>query len=170
MQTQDELVAVSEHLYYEIEMLNGTAFGLASGIAGESVLKNALLESFLLHSRILLAFLYYDNPRNDDVIAENFVSDWALNRPPESPIFKEIHFRVGKEIAHLTYKRLSVTEETKQWRFLDIAEEVSRVLHIFVRRAPDRYLGPKMTGYKRSVESACNPAVPKNSSEEGDSP
>jgi hypothetical protein len=146
-----DLVAASEHLHYEMMMLIGTARGLASGVAGESVLNNALLESFTLHARALLAFLYADKPRPDDVVAEDFVSDWVSKRPPETAPLARVHFRVGKEIAHLTYERLSVTEEARQWRFVEVAEEMQRVLNVFVQLTPDDSFGPSMTQYKASM-------------------
>lgn len=67
--SSDDLAKVSEHLYYEIEMFHGTASGLASGVAGTSVLNNALVESFTLHARALLDFLYAENARDNHVVA-----------------------------------------------------------------------------------------------------
>lgn len=155
-----ELAAASEHLHYEFAMLVGTARGLASAVAGDSVLNNALLESFTLHARALLAFLYADRPRADDVMAEDFVADWVSNRPTEPAALAQIQFRVGKEIAHLTYERLSVTDEAKHWQFVEVAETMSRVMTAFVLLAPDSSLGPKMTQLKASLESSGGGVAP----------
>jgi hypothetical protein len=100
--SSDDLAKVSEHLYYEIEMFHGTASGLASGVAGTSVLNNALVESFTLHARCLWISCTPKTRRDNHVVAEDFVSDWVSKRPNKSSILNNLHVRVGKEIAHLT--------------------------------------------------------------------
>jgi hypothetical protein len=47
-----------EALDYERSMLHSTAAVLLSGIAGRSLIHNAFLESFLIHARLLITFLY----------------------------------------------------------------------------------------------------------------
>src|SRR5688572_13729148 len=96
-------------------MLFSTHKALAAGVT-DDVLKNALLESFTIHIRALLAFLYDDQPHRNDVIADDFVSDWSSQRPPMPKALEKAHRRVGKEIAHLTYDRLSLTQEAKRWQ------------------------------------------------------
>jgi hypothetical protein len=144
-------------------MLIGTARGLASGVAGDSILNNALLESFLLHARALLAFLYANTPRLDDVVAEDFIPDWGSKRPTEPATLSQVHFRVGKELAHLTYQRLSVTAEAKMWNFVEVAKEMSNVLDVFVRLVPSNVLGPKMAQYRASLASPSQSAAPGTS-------
>jgi len=144
--SDEELVAVSEHLLYEIQMLFGTAQALST--VGPSngkdsriwATRNALLESFTIHARILLYFLYSAKPRPSDVIAEDFFdngSTWLQKRPAKSQLLTTIHSRVGKEVAHLTYVRLDVTSEDKQWEFVNIANEIGGVLEKFLRLVPD---------------------------------
>ena len=72
-----EMAATSNHLFYEIDMLIETGRELASSMEGQTtILKNATLESFTLHARVLLDFLYLDKPRRkDDVIASHFLED-----------------------------------------------------------------------------------------------
>jgi hypothetical protein len=85
--SQDELHSASDHLHYEIWMFTSPAHGLASGISDQSVINNALLESYTLHARILLDFLYAERPKEDDVRAEDFFEDlikWH-NAKPQKP-------------------------------------------------------------------------------------
>src|SRR5208283_4896134 len=108
----------SEHLLYEHSMIRGTTDAIPSGDFGTSVFKNAPLESFAIHIRALLDFLYNDNLKIDDMAAEDFVLDpkvWKKTRPQLSRNLMKIKNRVGKEIAHLTYARLEITEEAKSW-------------------------------------------------------
>jgi hypothetical protein len=76
-----ELRAVSNHLFYEIAMLRGSVLGLTSGLIGQGIIGNALLESFTIHARALLDFLYPENPWPDDVIAEDFFPSPSTSWP-----------------------------------------------------------------------------------------
>ena len=143
--TDEELRAVSEHLYYEVGMLLNLAKVLATGSLGNGTLENAALESFTVHARGLLDFLYADNPREDDVVADDFLGGqgtWPGVRGDIPPILNDVRQRVGKEVAHLTYARLSVTPEAKQWLFLDIAGAMQTVLGRFLKAVPKERLGP----------------------------
>ena len=139
-----ELIEASGHLHYEYSMFIGLANIQATGVFGKSIINNALLESFTIHSRILLDFLYSNKPREDDVIAEDFLDDdyWVLNRPQKTKTLESIHFRVGKEVAHLTYARHEVTPETKQWHFIEIANDVISIFAKFIEMVPPEKLDP----------------------------
>ena len=135
-----ELREASKHLHYELDMLRGTARLLARGVhSDDSVLPNAVLESFTLHARALLDFLYDQSPRSDDVVASDYFTDpqdWISKRPAMSSTLTQVDHRVGKEIAHLTYVRSEVTDEMKNWPFIEIANDVKRVLAVFVDAVP----------------------------------
>ena len=149
--SQDELQYASDHLYYEIGMFTNLAHGLASGMSGESVINNALLESYTIHARILLDFLYAERPKADDVIAEDFFDDpakWRNAMPQKSEKVQFAHRRVGKEVAHLTYARQDVTPETKPWPFIEIANEVNAVFAQFLHIVSLALLGSRWDGYK----------------------
>lgn len=40
----------------------------------------------------------------------------------------------GKEVANLTYARLAVTPETKPWPFVQISNEISSVINVFLQK------------------------------------
>ena len=106
--TQEELQNASDHLFYEIWMFTSLAKGMASGVFNQGIINNALLESFTVHARVLLDFLFAENPRPDDVIAEDYFlspDEWIKIRDNKSEKLESIHVRVCKEIAHLTYAR-----------------------------------------------------------------
>lgn len=142
----EELQESSNHLFYEVWMFTSLANGLASGIAGQGPIANALLESFVIHVRAIMDFLYADRPQPDDVIAEDFFASpeqWTRIRPALSESLSQAKRRAGKEIAHLTYARLDVTPETKPWRFSEIANEITTVMDIFLKNVPKENLGSK---------------------------
>jgi hypothetical protein len=126
-------------------MLVSLAHGLASGIAGQGTFANALIESFVIHVRCVLDFLYAPkNRRDDDVIAQDYFDDpteWENLRPPMSANLEKARDRAGKEMAHLTYARLDVTPEAKPWRFVELTNEISDVLGVFLKNVDHNKLG-----------------------------
>jgi len=71
--------------------------------------KNCYLESFVLHFRNLVDFLY--EPRNakpDDILAIDFFPDpnaWKTIRPAKTAEILDAETRVNKLAVHLTYDR-----------------------------------------------------------------
>jgi len=155
--TEDELKKASEHLFYEAWMFTSLARGMASGVFNEGVINNALLESFTIHARVLLDFLFAENPRDDDVIAEDYLpssEDWAKVKAAKSEKLQNIHRRVGKEVAHLTYVRQTITPEAKAWNFVEIANEINSVFNGFIALVPKNLLG---VSWQKSVEKETPP-------------
>ena len=148
--TPNELGRVSEHLHYEVQML------LVSEITGQGTLHNALVESFAIHLRNMLDFLWHNKPKrkSDWVIAADFFpspSDWEKLRPEISQPLLDSRVRAAKEIAHLTYARLAVEPAEKDWDVRQIANEVTRVVETFIRHVPMQFLGPKCTELKANI-------------------
>lgn len=141
-----ELQKASEQLYYEFWMLTSVAKGLASGIALKGWLQNALLESFIIHVRALLDFLYTDDPKSDDIAAVDYFpekEDWVSIRPMLSRTLRIARKRAVKEVAHLTYARLNISPEKRTWSFIDISEEIQSVISIFLKNVPGEVLAPQ---------------------------
>lgn len=142
--TAKQLKELSEHLHYEVWMLTSLAHGIGSGIAGQGSIANALLESFVIHVRALMGFLYSCKPKSDDVIAQDYfdksIELEELCQPLSEILIKAKH-RTGKEVAHLTYARFDVTQDTKPWHFIGISNEISEVLNIFLTNVDKSKLG-----------------------------
>jgi hypothetical protein len=141
----------SEHLFYEYGMFNSLAQAMASGIFGPGLLNNAALESFALHARTLLDFLYAENLQTDDVIAEDYFdesSQWLTVRPEKTETLNMIRKKVGKQIAHLTYTRLKVTTEDRQWLFIQIASEINTIFDVFLNNVAENRLCPSLISIK----------------------
>ena len=125
-------------------MLISVARALASRIASQGWLLDSLLESFVIHFRALLDFFYAEKPRIDDVIASDFFPDegrWEKIRPPLSEYLSKFWARAHKEVAHLTYARLDVTPETKEWNHVEIADEIKSIMDLFLANAPKHLFG-----------------------------
>jgi hypothetical protein len=137
----------SDALHYELSMLRFGARALASGIFGEcrTPIRNALIESFASHARVLIDFFYSENPQNDDIIAQHFFSPpnkWAEIRPPKSETLAEAKMRANKLLAHLTYTRLKENTD-KRWPVTEIIKDLEKVLHSFSQNVPTEHLGSR---------------------------
>lgn len=123
-----------EHISYEIQMFDFTARKLGQGNL-DLLENNAMLETFLIHARCLLDFLYpAATLRPDDVIADDFFDDPQVLHsalPKNLPMADFLRKRTGKEVAHLTYKRLNIDREQKLWNFTEICQQLGEALAIF---------------------------------------
>jgi hypothetical protein len=145
--TPEQLRGASEHLLYEFRMLSSLARAMELHALQPGTLHDAALESFTVHARILLHFLYAEKPRSDDVIAEDYFDDatqWERLRPQIAETIKGVDWRVGKEVAHLTYARLGVTPEAKVWPVIQIANEISRTFDVFRGNVSADRLDPRL--------------------------
>jgi len=159
--SEQELRSASNDLYYEFWMFAKLAGGLASGILGESILNNALLESFALHTRAIIDFLYSDSLSDNDVSAVDFVpnpGDWIRARPARSAVLKEmeadLRYRTSKEIGQLTYDRHVAVPDRKPWQFMRIAREVNAALDAFLEIVPESLLGPRWVEVKQQRKTS----------------
>lgn len=132
--TQQLQEMAREHISYEIEMFEYAGGRLFKGGLNTAE-NNVMLETFLLHARCLIDFLYPDkNPRKDDVLADDFFPDPAVLRsaiPPSLSIDTFLKQRTGKEVAHLTYARLDVTPEMKPWQVGQVHDQIGEAMAIF---------------------------------------
>jgi hypothetical protein len=153
MPRPDELRGFAkDHLLYEVEMFSLLTARLLKALAHDAEAgkrdldwldietRNAQVESFAIHTRALLGFLY--EPRHskpDDAMASHFVPD-GWKPPPLRPALQRVGPRVGKEVAHLTYGRLRVDEEAKGWPYGQIWLDVAAVLREFLAQASPELL------------------------------
>ena len=135
MRSEAERVQIADHLMYELAMLWGTSRLLGS--SSSKVLNNSVVEGMALHARNLIDF-FYTAPQQDDVAATHFFSDphvWPRVRPACPTVLQEAKTRANKEISHLTYTRLLVTPDDKEWPVGAIIEALDAALDVFCERA-----------------------------------
>jgi len=142
----DDLQGASNQLHYEFWMLKTLANGLASGIAGQGPIHNALVESFATHVRVLIEFFYpSQNPHEDTILAEDFFSptEWAEEiRRPQARLLEDAKERADNHLAHLTYTRSEGLLD-KGWPIGEIASELETVLDIFLQKVLKELLGSR---------------------------
>jgi hypothetical protein len=118
-------------------------FGIPKVFPDYSILsqevKNALIESFVLHLRCLLFFLYPDQIKEDDVVATDYIADGDTHekwrRENISPVLAKALERVNKEAAHLTTRRITGFTSEKAWDFQELLGEFKTVLVEFCDEA-----------------------------------
>lgn len=121
---------------------------------------NMALETFLLHARNLKEFFYNDNKRYDtDARAWDFLEDknlWQKLRPAEMGSMIQIRKRAGKELAHLSYKRIYGTPPEKNWNIGEILSELLKVVDIFLDHLSPKYFGDRLQNLKQRIKLQCN--------------
>jgi hypothetical protein len=140
MPSDSDLLELSkEHLYHEIWMLFGTPTALGQLLLND-IAKNALIESFAIHTRNLIDFFYLNYPKPDDLTASQFIDDdqhtfWEDNLPSITPFLTAVKTRANKEISHLTKRRVAGIPPQKEWLINPILDEMADLLRFFVINA-----------------------------------
>jgi hypothetical protein len=147
-----------EHLLYEAGMLYEVTVKLMNRHhEDDPVVEDALLESFGVHNRNLIDFLWLDRPmKHTDAIARDWIEGWQP--PAMSERLANVKDRVGKEMVHLSYNRLDVPEDEKGWTVLGIGPEVIGAFGKFATEVPDD-LVPE--GWRSRAYSATGTVPPE---------
>jgi hypothetical protein len=140
-----------EHLLYEAGMLYEVTGKLMNRHhEDDPVVQNALLESFGVHNRNLIDFLWLARPMKDtDAIARDWIEGWQA--PEMSERLANVKDRVGKEMVHLSYNRLDVPEDEKGWTVLGIGPEVIGGFAKFATEVPDNLVPAGWRGRAHSA-------------------
>jgi hypothetical protein len=137
-----------EHLVYEAAMLSHAVDRFASNQLSDQD-HNAFLESSAIHVRCLRDFLWGSRKKNEpeDAFAFDFCDPgvWEQARPPLADALRAIEGdrrRIGREIVHLTYYRLDIGVETKDWDLSALIAAITKGLHTFAEVAKEDRLHP----------------------------
>jgi hypothetical protein len=143
-----------EHVVYEFEMFlwlarvcgGETRIGAPSA-SDVARLNNALIESFVVHLRNVIDFIYPESRKPTDVVAEDFFApgEWTRFRPKRSRTLTAARVRANKEIAHLTTDRFKGNPPEKGWDFASLAAEIRLLIRLFAGNALAVRLSPKVS-------------------------
>jgi hypothetical protein len=160
------LIAYSkEHVLYEISMLVECGHLLARSFQSESVdlarvLRNVVVESFAIHLRNLVDFLYPGKyVHNTDVLADHFFPHEKRpaafpSLPPELQTARQ---RAHKQVSHLTTGRLKEGDPGKGWATSSLVSETLSVLVEFVEQASPHKLDCSVRDYVLAVSRSTSP-------------
>ena len=151
-----------EHLYYEVKMLYGVVEILLDGVE-DLYVYNALLESFVLHTSVMLDFFYRPAKEFDDARALHYVRDvkaWKEFLPVFNTKFGDFTRKRNKEVMHLTFKRLKVEPQEKQWGVRKLTKEIKKLMDAFLEQADPERLHPRIYELKSDRLAECLPTGP----------
>lgn len=154
--SKEQLIEFSgEHLYYEIGMLYGVVdlLNRKEKISDPYIL-NALIESFVIHTQVILDFFYMPQMKADDAKAIHYIDDvklWKSVLPSYDRYFRKFNRRRSREVVHLSYSRLEVKGEDKTWHLVKTTEHIKLVVNAFLEQANKELLHPKMFELKKTI-------------------
>jgi hypothetical protein len=139
--TPEQLREASKHLAYEVWMFESTCHELEAGGQPDAV-RCALLESFAIHTRILLDVFFPPKiVKVTDVLAVDFFTDgsaWSETHKASSidAALVNAHTRTNKEIVHLTYDRTTKEPESWDWNVTLMRNAMRLIVMEFARAVP----------------------------------
>ncbi|MBI3838808.1 MAG: hypothetical protein HY288_12860 [Planctomycetia bacterium] len=111
---------------------------VGTGISTEEVREASMvLESFLVHTRVLRDFFWRGRSRPDDVVAGDFVGGWKMPSDSEYSYLFSHKDRLDKALAHLTTARVTYDSEGKGWAIREIENEIEPMIERFLRELPE---------------------------------
>jgi hypothetical protein len=158
--SQTELQCDAKTVRYELNMLLSIADAYAGTPETATVQRNALVESFAIHCRAMLFFLFghldeivangvregFAKPREGDVLAFDFNRAWDSTCPPPTEVLVLAKRQADKHVAHITTGRRAMNQPGSNvesvWRLGEVAREIASVTDCFLRAAAADAIGP----------------------------
>lgn len=157
-----KLERTAEHVYYEVMMLHYTTSILTKIVDQPNTdirSSNAVLESWAMHVRNLLAFFYTptnQRKQNDDVLVGDYVKNLKQFRKDrtKAKTFLGINKRIAKQFAHLTYHRNVYNRKTKVWQFKRIYIQLHTTIKAFYEALPEHAkMWPHFVEMKKIIDA-----------------
>jgi hypothetical protein len=134
----------AEHIRYEVQMLLNATSGILQKLKVPQGIEHMPVESYAIHLRNLITFLYPFFPRNTDVCAKNFFINedtWENLRPALSTSLLNAKNRADKEVGHLTTSRQSGVSKGKEWNVKELTGELMPLIKLFCESADKVKIG-----------------------------
>jgi hypothetical protein len=145
-------------------MLNKTATLKAEPNSPEN---NAYIESFVIHARILIEFLYGYPIEKDTIYAADYVDHWWDNyigdgKPLEkTDLLRDVGKNANKLAAHLTL--VGSENEVYNWDRVKIRDEINKKISDFLKNVPETTISKEI---KEIIENVMTAPGPSGSSHE----
>jgi hypothetical protein len=160
--TPEELRNASDWLIYEYWMLEGLNHLLLyeEGLTEIGIVRNAVLDSFLIHARALVDFFFNSEPNHEqDAVAGDYFDEtekacWEKRHPKDPDWFKDTRTRINKGVAHISYDR-----NKDAWGHLLIEPEIGNAFCEFVERVPLELLGTRWERIKYNIQAGSESPV-----------
>lgn len=138
-------------LIYEVKMFND-AFEQYLLVSKENIiLRTLVLESFLLHARILIDFLEGKGSFKDDLTCSDFIDGSGKAIQGQTVNLKsDIKKVMNKHLTHMTKKRLT---EKPVWDITDIKYTINGAMQNFIKKCADSNFSDNLADNWRSAFS-----------------
>jgi hypothetical protein len=94
--------------------------------------RNALIESHLVHERVLINFLCQSNAIATDVLAIDYFHDSPKGfRPLQDDFLKTQSKTIGGQLVHLTTKAIPILKSEQEWYIRKTATKLVPALRVF---------------------------------------
>lgn len=145
--SDQQLEFSSRHLIYHIRMYVETFLWLQSHSRPKDwdTAWNAVLESHLIHARVLINFLQYEKPKyKTDVIALNYLHNLQdASLPLQHKFLKDQSEKIGGQLVHLTTKSPLLKSE-QEWQIGEITMNLIPAIQNFLNVVPNHRLPTKI--------------------------
>jgi hypothetical protein len=142
MSVDSRAQGVAATVTYELSNFLGCAALLLDGgpyaesSSNSQCIENALLEAWLIHTRVLRDFLLNDDNRGDDVQAIHFFDapeQWRRHKPPAGPYLnaERTKDRLDRALAHLAYSRAKEDFTATSWNIAAVVAELMSMWEVF---------------------------------------
>lgn len=122
---------------YELTMFHFTINALADpSMESNKLLKNAILESALIHTRNLYEFFCGKESLNNNIIAGHFAknSDGTPWKSPSLSFIASCKDKINKALSHLTYTRV---KNKPLWPYIRISQNIELAYSAFIDLLPE---------------------------------
>jgi hypothetical protein len=152
--TDPELLRYADmHIRYELEMLLAMSAAIPSLFPRIqegpifAATNNAFMNSFALHSRNLIYFLYarsLGKDRPSDIIVQDYIDSPIVDKNllPLTPLLRETVLKAGKQAAHLTFERIGYESNGGGWHIIDIDNDILTAFHSISQFFPVSRISP----------------------------
>ncbi len=144
--SDEQLEFSSNHLIYHIKMYIKTFLWLRDypRPADWDTVRNAVLESHLIHARVLIHFVQRESSENDtDVFAVSYFQNQPVFLPLKNEFLKQQAKRIGSQLVHLTTNS-SLLKSEQAWQIGEIAISLLPVIQQFLSVVPSHRLSIKI--------------------------
>lgn len=131
----------SDYLELDLHSLAAT-IGMLRRIPPHTELRNAIVDSFLLRSRLLIDFLCRDQARSDDVIGIDYFHDWSPKpyKPYMSQELAREREKINKRLVHLTVEPMPRLRSKQRYHPRKIVRPIVRAMKKWISAVPDARL------------------------------
>lgn len=136
----DQLRFAAQYFIYHVRMYVETLIWLQTHERPEGwdTIRNAVLETHLVHERVLVNFICNATAKDTDVIAIDYFHDSPnVFLPLEDEFLKSQAKSIGGQLVHLTIKAMPKLKSEQEWSIRDVATKLVPAIKVFLNNVKE---------------------------------